>query len=331
MGAPPALRGIARALLVRRTALLVAIAIVAVAAAPASGALPAPVSSGDPFASCTAGSYVGGGTNFPASEVEPFVAADPKTPGRLVAVWQQDRWSGGGARGEVSAYSTNGGASWNPVVVPFGACADPGSPFSRVSDPWVTIGPDGIVYASAIAFGGPATGVVVADSRDGGRTWSGATAVIKQSAAHWLEDKDSITADPKRPGTAYVVWTRDPPTPNAPAKTLLSVTRNGGGTWSKPRAIVNPGKYGTTIGNIIAVRPATGRSSMSMSSRPRRPCSSGTAPGAGCRTRRRRAACARNAASYRRIPPSRPRSVSHARGTGARRGRPRNGSQQSWP
>ena len=125
MGAPPALRGIARALLVRRTALLVAIAIVAVAAEPASGALPAPVSSGDPFASCTAGSYVGGGTNFPASEVEPFVAADPKTPGRLVAVWQQDRWSGGGARGEVSAYSTNGGASWNPVVAPFGACADP--------------------------------------------------------------------------------------------------------------------------------------------------------------------------------------------------------------
>ena len=331
MGAPPALLGVARALLVRRTAVLVAIAIVAVAAEPASGAPPAPVSSGDPLASCTAGSYVGGGTNFPASEVEPFVAADPKTPGRLVAVWQQDRWSGGGARGEVSAYSTNGGASWNPVVVPFGACADPGSPFSRVSDPWVTIGPDGIVYASAIAFGGPATGVVVADSRDGGRTWSGATAVIKQSAAHWLEDKDSITADPTRPGTAYVVWTRDPPTPSAPAKTLLSVTRNGGGTWSKPRAIVNPGRYGTTIGNVIAVDPRH-RALLDVYELQaaktvlKRHCTRRRLP----HSKKTRRVCTK-----RRVIPPHPTlttslGITRSR-NGARRGRPRNGSQQWWP
>ena len=239
---------------VGRIAFFVVIAVLAAAAAPASGALPPPVSSGDPLASCTAGSdFLGGGSNFPASEVEPFVAADPKTPERLVAVWQQDRWSNGAARGEVSAYSTNGGGSWNEVVLPFGACADAQSPFTRVSDPWVTIGPDGIVYASAIALSGLVTGVVVADSHDGGQTWSGAKTLIKQSTAHWLEDKDSITADPKRPGTAYLVWNRDGPAPTAPAKTFLSITRNGGNTWSKPRAIVNPGTRGSTIGNVIAV------------------------------------------------------------------------------
>src|SRR5437763_1854271 len=166
-----------------RIAVLGVIAVVAIAAAPASGAPQPPVSSGDPLASCTAGADTRGGTNFPASEVEPFVATDPTAPGRLVAVWQQDRWSTGAARGEVSAYSTNGGASWNPAVVPFGACADARSPFTRVSDPWVTIGPDGIVYASAIALGGLAPGVVVADSRDGGRTWSGAKRATKQSTA----------------------------------------------------------------------------------------------------------------------------------------------------
>ena len=231
----------------------VVLTVVAVAAGRASGAPPPPVSSGDPLASCTAGSDFLGGTNFPASEVEPFVAVDPKNPGRLLAVWQQDRWSSGAARGEVSAYSTNGGASWNSVVVPFGACADAQSPFTRVSDPWVTIGPDGIVYASAIALSKLDTGVVVATSRDGGQTWSGAKTVIKQSAAHWLEDKDSITADPKRPGTAYLVWNRDGPAPGAPAKTFLSITRNGGHTWSKPKVIVNPGDRGSTIGNVIAV------------------------------------------------------------------------------
>jgi hypothetical protein len=77
--------------------------------------------------------------------------------------------------------------------------------------------------------------------------------VIKQSTASWLEDKDAVTADPKRPGTAYVVWNRDGPTAGAPAKTFLSVTRNGGDTWSRPRVIVNPGARGSTIGNVIAV------------------------------------------------------------------------------
>lgn len=234
----------------RRLGLLLVIAALAGAAGSASGAPTPPVSSGDPFASCTAG---GIGTNFPASEVEPFVAADPKTPGRLVAVWQQDRWSNGAARGAVSAYSTDRGASWNEVVLPFGACANAQSPFGRVSDPWVTIGPDGIVYASAIALSNRVSGVVAARSRDGGQTWSGERAVIAQNAAHWLEDKDSITADPGRPRTAYLVWNRDGPTFGAPAEALLSLTRNGGKTWSKPLAIVDPGRNGETIGNVIAV------------------------------------------------------------------------------
>jgi hypothetical protein len=39
------------------------------------------------------------GTLYPNSEVEPFVAVNPRYPLNLIGVWQQDRWSNGGTIG----------------------------------------------------------------------------------------------------------------------------------------------------------------------------------------------------------------------------------------
>src|SRR5262245_8387120 len=43
------------------------------------------------------------GTVYLNSEVEPQIAVDPTNLNHVVAVWQQDRWSNGGARGVVPA------------------------------------------------------------------------------------------------------------------------------------------------------------------------------------------------------------------------------------
>jgi hypothetical protein len=68
------------------------------------------VSGTSPFASSTADNVAGQtGTNFLHSEVEPRVAVDPTNPDHLVGVWQQDRWSNGGARGIVAGVSFDGG------------------------------------------------------------------------------------------------------------------------------------------------------------------------------------------------------------------------------
>src|SRR4051794_40189548 len=71
------------------------------------------VSDGDPFAGCTADNIAAqkrmGAILYPASELEPWVAADPSDPGRLIAGWQQDRWSNGGSRGLVAGVTKNGG------------------------------------------------------------------------------------------------------------------------------------------------------------------------------------------------------------------------------
>ena len=43
------------------------------------------------------------GTLFAGAEVEPHVAVDPTDPARLVGVWQQNRWSNGGAQALLAA------------------------------------------------------------------------------------------------------------------------------------------------------------------------------------------------------------------------------------
>ena len=58
------------------------------------------------------------GVNYPFSQVEPYVAANPTRANNLVGAWQQDRWSNGGARGIVVGVSTDHGRSWDPVAIP---------------------------------------------------------------------------------------------------------------------------------------------------------------------------------------------------------------------
>src|SRR4029450_10726167 len=54
------------------------------------------VSVSSPFAGCDVSGQPG--VNFLNSEVEPWVEVNPTDPNNVIAVWQQDRWSNGGAR-----------------------------------------------------------------------------------------------------------------------------------------------------------------------------------------------------------------------------------------
>jgi hypothetical protein len=58
------------------------------------------------------------------AEVEARAAVNPVNPSNLVAAWQQDRWSDGGAQGLVAAASFDGGRTWSgPVRVSGGGAA----------------------------------------------------------------------------------------------------------------------------------------------------------------------------------------------------------------
>src|SRR5207245_9512846 len=76
-----------------------------------------------PFASCTADDPAGqhaafGSTLFPNSEIEPRSAVNPANPLNIVAEYQPDRRSDGGARGLVTSVTHDGGTTWHRVVVP---------------------------------------------------------------------------------------------------------------------------------------------------------------------------------------------------------------------
>lgn len=236
-------------------------ALVMVGVAAASGLVL--VSTSNPYAGCTIG---GPGTNYPNAEVEPYVAANPANPSHLIGVWQQDRWSNGGAHGLVAAHSFDGGAHWTETPLPFSACAN-GLGYERASDPWVSIGPDGIAYAVSISFNATNNNnaVGVATSRNGGATWGDLSVIIadNEPTFQFFNDKESVTADPVRAGVAYVVWDRlESPNANPEAElhtaafrgpAMFSKTVNGGLTWSSPQVIVNTPSRQQTIGNVIVV------------------------------------------------------------------------------
>src|SRR4029079_14966132 len=99
------------------------------------------ISGPSPFAGCTVGAAPGS-VLYPNAEEEPWVDVNPTNPLNLIAVWQQDRWSDGGAHGLVTAVTNNGGTSWSETFPHFSTCAGGtaanGGDFDRASDPWVS-------------------------------------------------------------------------------------------------------------------------------------------------------------------------------------------------
>jgi hypothetical protein len=242
-------------------ALVLASGTAAGAAGPGTGLVR--VSSGTPFAGCTIGGTPTS-TLYPGAEVEPSVATARFFGGEVVGAWQQDRWSDGGSRGLVAAFSRDGGRTFGRVPWPVSRCAPGGLPYDRASDPFVSIGPEGVVYGSALSFDAltPRNAVIATTSYDGGRTWRNTTEVIADTAPGIVDDKNSVTADPHRPGSAYQVWDRLELSPDGAllftGPTLLSITRDFGRTWSRPQVIVQTAQFQQTIGNTIVADRRTG-------------------------------------------------------------------------
>jgi hypothetical protein len=201
------------------------------------------------------------GTVYLNSEVEPNVAVDPRDPTHLVGLWQQDRWSNGASRGIVAGVSLDGGTTWSQVPIP-GATVNSSPAGSgaalRASDPWVSIGPDGTVYAAYLESDDPTLhtprGMFVSTSSDGGFHWNAPVAVIVNNDNNLFNDKETVTADPVIAGTAYLVWDRLDFSGNR-GPSLFSRTTDGGQTWSAPQVILDP-TNGQTLSNQIVVLPS---------------------------------------------------------------------------
>jgi hypothetical protein len=204
------------------------------------------------------------GTLYRGAEVEPMLARNPADPNHLIGVWQQDRWSDGGAAGQATGVSFDGGRTWSRTQATLSRCtggnAANGGDYPRVSDPWVTIAPDGAAYQIAIAFGGGLLeansfgAVLVSRSADGGWTWGPATTLIRDDSSAF-SDKESITADPTNASFVYATWERIVGSEQGFAPTWFARTTNGGATWESARQIYDPGGTNSTLNNQVVVLP----------------------------------------------------------------------------
>ena len=232
------------------------------------------------------------GTIFENSEVEPYVVVNPADPDgggplqpgdNVIAAWQQDRYSDGGAQGLVTASSFDGGTTWTlnantKSSLCTGGTAANGGGYERASDPWLSFTPDGTAYLMSLSVdndpnaGGfvnaSTNAMLVMRSTDGGLTWEDPITLRRDDNPNILNDKNTLTADPNNGDFAYAVWDRlvSPPgeTPNQEAfenarafqgPVWFARTTDGGDTWEPAREIYKAGTLAQTIGNVIAVLP----------------------------------------------------------------------------
>ena len=265
---------------------LVGLALIALVAAPSvataagsftlGGAVAA--SGPSPFGTCTVGAVDGAdppSINYPNTELEPFVAVNP-VDDHIIGVYQQDRWSDGGAHGLVASRSATG-AAWAQDYGEFSVCSNYPStsytpPFNRATDPWVSFDSAGKAYQISLGIQSAnldLSGVEVATSTDDGATWGAPVRLITSTNPVTFNDKQSITGD-WRPvdgaGKAYATWIvgdlpgGDHIGPNGAAHSfaygaqpVFSKTIDGGATWSTPKPMSNAVVF--LQGNQIVVLP----------------------------------------------------------------------------
>jgi len=232
------------------------------------------------FAGCTTGaSGTPGETLYPNAEEEPWLDVNPADTKNMISVWQQDRWSNGGAHGLVAGVTHNGGKSWTRTSAHFSECAGGttanGGDYERASDPWVSFSPNGDAYQISLSFDANTSrnAVLVSKSTDGGDHWSEPTSLIRDSGnrdvSYAFNDKESITADPTNANYAYAVWDRFT-TPSGSSMANIegainarsfrepvwfSRTTDGGQSWEPARIIYDRSEFNGTIGNQIVVLP----------------------------------------------------------------------------
>lgn len=192
-------------------------------------------------------------TIFHGAAVEPTIAVNPKNKKHIVAVWQKDRISNGGALEAGISYSKDGGKHWHKSKIPFQICE--GGINQRSGDEWLSYSADGHkLYLCAAVLNAtqePNTqnqfGVAVTISEDDGATWSeprylfSSMDYISDPTQQFANsDKTSITADPNDSDRAIAVWATFNPATSSHGNAQGSYTVNGGKTWSAVQLVYDP-------------------------------------------------------------------------------------------
>ena len=143
--------------------------------------------------------------------------------------WIQDP---GHTSGIVTGVTFDGGATWEPVVIPDSRCTGGDIEFFA-GDPWLAFAANGDLYSVALLledFSFDRAAIHINKSVDGGRSWAAPVSLV-EGLGH---DKPSITADPEDPCAVYAGWTQFA---DGGDLILLSRTTDCGQTWTEPQTL----------------------------------------------------------------------------------------------
>lgn len=220
----------------------VALAALALGAAPALANVAVTQISSDPFTNST---------SQHATQVEPDTLSSGST---IVSAFQTGRFTDGGSSDIGFATSTDGGATWThgflPGITKVSSPIVPTGPFDRVSDPAVAFDASHNVWmiASLPLTGTNGAGAIVSRSTDGGATWGNPVTVNADSGTDktWI-GCDSTATSPFF-GHCYVEWDN-----NAQGNLIqMSTSTDGGLTWGAKKTTTS-GQAG--IGGQPLVQP----------------------------------------------------------------------------
>src|SRR4030095_12545438 len=146
------------------------------------------------------------------------------------------------------------------------------------TDPWLPFGPPAVLHQISLALeidppanrpgGNGRNALLVSRSTDGGLTWSNPITIIEDDNPRFLNDKQSITADPTTPSFVYAVWDRlrsstgniinperVPGYCSFRGRALFSRSGDGGASWEPASVLYDPGAISQTLGNQLVVLP----------------------------------------------------------------------------
>jgi hypothetical protein len=201
---------------------------------------------------------VGTQTGCKAAQDETTIAVNPFNPLNLVGGTNDYRvFNARENRNDGSgwAYVTkDGGKTWKDVELPHltyqtgatGALSD----MDSAGDPSISFGPNNTVYYANLVFSrlNSGSGIVVSISHDGGFTW-GEPSIVRLDgvdssgngiATSISNDKEWVAVDPRNWQIAYVTWTSfeyDSAGNYVGSPIVISVTHDGGKTWSAPKQV----------------------------------------------------------------------------------------------
>ena len=206
-------------------------------------------------ANCLLNQAVTGATTtiYRNSVINPTIAVNPYDKHLVAAAWQQDIVSCCGNGLEVGiGWSIDSGKHWQQAVIPTQNCI--GGFIQGINNPWLSYGPDGTLYLVAAPYNASLdtntlnqSGIVASVSSNNGQTWSNPhflaasqTYINEDTFLFPINFKPSVTANPLVPGAAYAVWSNQPTADSHHADALLSITTDGGLTWSPSTTLYNP-------------------------------------------------------------------------------------------